>query len=160
MKIRNLIFKIKLILKNGNKFKKLNNNNKKKKEEEEEQQQQHFSLRLKWPFTCIINAPSKAGKTYLINFILTNYKQTTTNGKLIDFILICYRNFQTIYEKWGTLAITVIYQKGLPAIFEEFLLPLFLPGRNNFLILDDVDIQDKDRSNLLAQLFTVCLLQF
>ncbi len=118
-----------------------------------------FDPRLKMPFTCLINGPSKSGKTHLVDYILQNQQDCTT-GETFKFIMVCYQNFQPLYEKWGSLASqAVIFHRGIPLDFEKQWLQLFSVERNNLLVLDDVDVPNSREQQaiggLLARLFTV-----
>ncbi len=112
--------------------------------------------RFKTPFTCIINGPSKSGKTMFIDYVLKNQRDCTTVEDCFDALAIWYQNWQPVYETWASLAPVVYYYAGLPEKnWEEKFLSLFDNGKQNCLILDDVDVPEKDYSKFMTRLFTV-----
>ncbi len=113
-----------------------------------------FDPRLKSPFTCIINGSSKSGKTFLIDHILKNQKQTTTEEKY-EQIVIWYQNYQEIYSNWAKLAPTVLFHKGFPVEAEGYMLEMFGLQTSSILIIDDLDVLEKDVSSIIARYFTV-----
>ncbi len=73
-----------------------------------------------------------------------------------DFLVVWYQNWQNIYENWGGLISSVWFHRGVPEKGQEDkMLALFHPSHKNFLVLDDVDVPDKDYVKIMTQLFTV-----
>ncbi len=115
-----------------------------------------FDPRFKAPFTCIINGPSKSGKSTFIDYVLKNQRECTTVEGRYDFLVVWYQNWQNIYRDWGGLISSTWFHQGIPEKREEEeMLDLFKSSRQNFLVLDDIDVPEKDYAKFMTRLFTV-----
>lgn len=77
-----------------------------------------------------------------------------TDGHDLDFIYIWYQNDQPIYNEWKKMGPKIIFHQGIPEDETEAIEKL-TPLKTNLLVIDDLDVLSKDRSDFLAQLFNV-----
>jgi hypothetical protein len=95
------------------------------------------------PFTCKIVGPSQSGKTTLVTEIIQNHEKLIC--PFIQRIVYCYSQYQPKFE---SIKKNVEFVQGLP----DF--DLFDPEVNNLLILDDLEDECVNSSDIL-KLFTV-----
>lgn len=101
-------------------------------------------IKLQHPFTCIVAAPTKAGKTTFVARLVKNADLMICPKP--QKILWCYSEWQTSYEQLSSM---VTFHKGLPDINELKKTPHVV----KLLIFDDL-MSEVSKSSTLTELFT------
>lgn len=98
-----------------------------------------IDVRFQHPFTCLVNGPTKSGKTRLVSRIVRNNRDLIYPAP--RRIVWCYNDWQPIYEN---LKPYCLFNKGLPdADFIEN-----LQGVPTLLVLDDLMQESAKDSNI------------
>ena len=94
-------------------------------------------LRLKHPFSCVVNGPSGVGKTEWIRKLIYYRDDLITNPP--DRIIWCYAEYQAIYGQ----------MEGIE--FIEGLNYTLIPGKKHLIVLDDLMMSvNKDITQLFV----------
>lgn len=102
-------------------------------------------IKLQHPFTCIVAAPTKAGKTTFVARLVNNSELMISPKP--NTILWCYNEWQTSYEQLAATLVT--FHKGLPDVNQL----KKDPNKAKLLIFDDL-MSEVTKSSTLTELFT------